>query len=78
MKTKTIVSVLVVMLIGSFSLAFYVNKHVIDDTCYSSSRCYPTVMASEDLQNIVLSSLETVIFPITVPINLYLLAKYNK
>lgn len=73
---KTLILLTILGFIGGFSLQFHLDKKF-DNSCYSDGGCYKDVMVREDRDNIQLSLLSAIIFPISIPINSYLLIKYK-
>ena len=74
---KIIIILYVACMAATFLMSFYVNKHITDDTCYSESMCYPNIEAQVDFSNYGESIMESLITPIMMPIDLYLIINYR-
>lgn len=67
---------IVAVFVFNFMFSFYLNK-VTDDSCYSSDDCDGYVMVNENRNNAFESFIETVLTPLTLPVNIYTYFDYK-
>lgn len=73
---KYIIGAYIGLMVFTFVLDFHLNKQ--DDTCYQHNNCFKEVMMRRDRENILLSGMCSVITPVCLPIDIYLIIKYQK